>query len=383
MKVLHVIPSVSTRSGGPAEAIIPMCRALHESGVEVLLATTNSGVEIEPSDGPVSYRGVATAFFPTQWLDSFKFSKPMSTWLNQNVRSFDVVHIHAVFNHACVAAANACRKQRVPYVIRPLGSLDPWSMKQKRFRKQLFWRLMGRAMLKGAAAVHYTTPAEQEAVEHSLGLNHGIVVPLGIDTTVSSSSSELPVQTGNPYVLVLSRLHPKKGLDVLIDAFLNVIEDARFEDWRLILTGDGPKDYVKLLRQKVSSRNAQELVSFTGWLEGGEKQSVLSAASLLALPSFQENFGLCVVEALANGVPVLISPAVNLAPEVHSASAGWISEVNRAALEAALREALGDKAERIKRGTAGKVLSRSYSWDQVAEQWKGFYSTIMVNQNGQ
>jgi glycosyltransferase involved in cell wall biosynthesis len=383
MRVLHVIPSVSDRSGGPATAIVPMCRALSESGIEVLLATTNSGLEMEVPDGPVDFRGVSTAFFPAQFLESFKFSKPMSAWLNKNVGSFDVVHIHAVFNHACVAAANACRKQRVPYVVRPLGTLDPWSMKQKRFRKQLFWRFTGRAMLHGAAAVHYTTAAEKEAAEHSLGLNHGIVVPLGIDPEMSDLSSQLPEVTGHPYVLVLSRLHPKKGLDVLIDAFLNVVDDTRFEHWRLVLAGDGSKNYVKMLRQRVFSKNAHELVSFTGWLEGEEKKSLLRRASLLALPSFQENFALCVVEALANGVPVLISPHVNLAAEVRSASAGWISEVNRSALETALREALEDPAERFKRGSAGKLLCQSFSWDQVAAQWKNLYSTLVVNTNQQ
>lgn len=379
MRVLHVIPSIDSRSGGPAEAIIPMCRALQKVGIEVLLATTNAGLGVKVSDLPVSHRGVSTTFFPAQWGDSFKFSRPMSTWLNENVGRFEVVHIHAVFNHACLAAAKACRKQGVPYVIRPLGSLDPWSMKQKRFRKQVFWQLSGRAMLEGAAAVHYTSRAEQEAVEHSLGLNHGIVVPLGVDSEMEKSSRELPMLVGSPYVLVLSRLHPKKALDVLIDAFLTVVDERRFANWRLVVAGDGPSEYVRSLREKVSEKNAGEIVIFTGWLEGVEKKNMLSSASLLALPSYQENFGLCVMEALASGVPVLISPEVNLAAEVRTASAGWISAVNRPALETALREALGDEGERARRGRLGRVLSRSFSWDKVAAHWKTLYSSIALD----
>lgn len=376
MKVLQVIPSIDSRSGGPAEAIFPMCRALQKIGIEVQLATTNSGLDAKVSDMPVSHRGVSTNFFPAQWGDSFKFSRPMSTWLDENVRRFEVVHIHAVFNHACMAAANACRKHGVPYVIRPLGSLDPWSMKQKRFRKQVFWLVSGRSMMQSAAAVHYTTTAEQKAVEHSLGLNHGVVVPLGIDTEGENSPGDIRLSSQHPYVLVLSRLHPKKALDVLIDAFLTVAEDPVLTNWRLVLAGDGPSEYVKSLHQKVSAKKGEELVIFNGWLEGAEKKSILSRASLLALPSYQENFGLCVMEALAFGVPVLISPQVNLAEQVRTASAGWITAVTRPALERTLREALGDEHERAKRGQRGKILSQSFSWDNVAAQWKALYSSI-------
>jgi glycosyltransferase involved in cell wall biosynthesis len=377
MKVLHVIPSVSTRSGGPAEAIIPLCRALQETGIDVLLATTDSGSDIEFSETPINHKDVRTIFFPAQFGDSFKFSRPMSTWLNENVGRFDIVHIHAIFNHACVAAANACRKQRVPYVIRPLGSLDPWSMKQKRFRKQVFWHVTGRTMMQDAAAVHYTTRAEQEAVERSLGLNNGVVVPLGIEEQISDSSMNGDhLLISQPYILVLSRLHPKKALDVLIDAFLVVVGDSRFDNWRLVLAGEGPTDYVNLLRQKVDTENAQERVVFTGWLEGPRKRQILQRASLLALISFQENFGVCVMEALSCSVPVIVSPQVNLATEIQTSRAGWVAEVEREAIAKTLRDALSSNEDRLLRGRAGKLLSQQYSWPEIARQLVSVYSTV-------
>src|ERR1044072_8419273 len=231
MKVLHVIPSVSERSGGPGQAIIPMCRSLLEQGTEVVIATTDAGVRTPITVGDVAiYKGVRTVFFPTQWGDSFKYSKPLALWLDANVKTFDVVHIHAVFNHACIAAARACRGHGVPYVVRPLGTLDPWSMKQKPLRKFLFWQLAGKPMLRNAAAVHYTASAEQAAAEGSLELNHGRVIPLGVDIDLEQhvNGSELISRHLNqlgehPYVLVLSRLHPKKGLDVFVDAFAGLV----------------------------------------------------------------------------------------------------------------------------------------------------------------
>jgi len=390
VKVLHVIPSVSDRSGGPAQAIFPMCRALLTRGLDVTIATTNHGVpngDLVSSNGAVrelnsahGYRGISTNFFPVQWGDGFKYSRPLAIWLDANVKNFNVVHIHAVFNHASLAAARACLKHRIPYVIRPLGTLDPWSMKQKPVRKKLFWVLVGRKMLLEASAIHYTAQAELSAAEGLLGLTRGKVVPLGIDGSdflVQDQISGDSLGFAHPYVLVLSRLHPKKGLDVLIQAFLEVSKSGRFPEWRLVIAGDGDEDYVDSLRQMVTDRVGNGSVIFRGWLEGQEKTSVLRNASLLALPSRQENFGLCVLEALSQGVPVIVSPEVNLAKDIDAAGAGWISTVDVSALEKCLADALSNEEERVKRGCAGKSFSRSFEWNKIAESLESMYMSVV------
>ena len=265
MRVLHVIPSVSERSGGPATAIIPMCRALMREGIEVLLVTTDAG--LPGINGDVfEYKGVPARFFHSQLGESFKYSRPMASWLNANIRNFGLAHIHAVFNHSSVAAARACRDAGVPYVIRPLGTLDPWSMTQKSLRKRLFWQVSGKAMLQRAAAVHYTSEAEKLSTEGLLSLNHGKVIALGIETSTASDSvaDHFPELARDPYVLVLSRLHPKKGLDVLIDAFQSLGE--KFSRWRLVLAGDGPSEYVSKLKSKVKET---EFCSRVGWKASG------------------------------------------------------------------------------------------------------------------
>jgi glycosyltransferase involved in cell wall biosynthesis len=396
VRILHVIPSVSDRSGGPAQAIFPMCRALLTRGLDVTITTTNHGESDQFANDSLvstngnkngqlntarSYRGVSTYFFPVQWGDGFKYSRPLAAWLNANVKSFDVVHIHAVFNHACIAAARACRKQGVPYVIRPLGTLDPWSMKQKPLRKKLFWALEGKKMLHEAGAIHYTAQAERSAAERLLGLRRGKVVPLGIDGSdlpVHNQTSAGPFGEPNPYVLVLSRLHPKKGLDILIEAFLDLRKRERFSEWRLVIAGDGDEDYLDSLKQMVTDMGGNEFVIFRGWLEGQEKNSVLSNASLLTLPSRQENFGLCVLEALSRGVPVIVSPEVNLAKDIDTARAGWISAVDVSALVKCLAEALSNEEERIKRGCAGKSFSRNFEWNKIAEGLESMYVSVVA-----
>ncbi|HEY4423690.1 MAG TPA: glycosyltransferase [Pyrinomonadaceae bacterium] len=368
MKILHVIPSVSERSGGPATAIVPMCRALMRQGVEVQLVSTTEGLAEKPD--VAEYKGVPAMFFPSQLGASFKYSRPLATWLSANVKNFDLAHIHAVFNHSSVAASQACRKAGVPYVIRPLGTLDPWSMTQKSLRKGLFWQFSGKAMLRGASAVHYTSEAEKLSTERHLNLNHGKVISLGIDAHNSNSNGRM---FSEPYVLVLSRLHPKKAVDILIEAFQSLIQSEKFARWRLVIAGDGPPDYVSKLKAQVA---ATDRVVFTGWLDENKKHEVLGGASLLALPSHQENFGLCVMEALSHSVPVLVSPNVNLATEIVSANAGWISAIDKDALATRLTEALSDADELVKRGRAGKQLSQKYSWENAARELIKLYDTI-------
>jgi glycosyltransferase involved in cell wall biosynthesis len=343
-----------------------MCRALMQQGIEVLLLSTAEHEAVQ------EYKGVPAIFFSPQLPGSFKYSRPLSSWLNSNIKNFDLAHVHAVFNHSSVAASHACRNAGVPYIIRPLGTLDPWSMAQKPVRKRLFWHVSGKGMLHRAAAVHYTSEIEKLSTERLLGLNHGKVVALGIEANNSNGNhaSLFP----QPYVLVLSRLHPKKGLDVLIEAFLSLSE--RFAHWRLVLAGDGPSDYV--LKLKAAASAQPDRIVFAGWLDEETKHVALSGASLLALPSYQENFGLCVMEALSHSVPVLISPNVNLAAEVVSANAGWIAAIDKNALAARLSEALSDEDELLKRGRAGRQLSQKYSWENAASALVALYKELLT-----
>jgi glycosyltransferase involved in cell wall biosynthesis len=366
LKILHVIPAVAARYGGPSQAIFQMCRALGTSGVEVLVATTDSD---GPGRLPVetsrisSYQDVDTIFFPVRFTEKFSYSPKLARWLDETTPSFDLVHIHAIFSHPSLAAAIACQKLGVPYVVRPLGSLDPWSLRQKPWRKQAMWQMSVKRMLQRAAAIHYTSGDERQLAEGPLGLTNGVVIPLGVDLPAAPNQHR---QTG-PYVLVLSRLHPKKNLEALIEAFGETTDDERFSDWRLVIAGDGESDYVNKLKMACSNSSARQRIVFAGWVSGAERENLLSGAELLALPSRQENFGLCVAEALAHAVPVIISDRVNFADHVRAAGAGWVTSLEPDSISAALQAAMCDPAERIRRGEAGRQLvTENFSWRKVA-----------------
>ena len=388
LKVLHVIPAVAPRYGGPSRVIFEMCRSIQQKGTEVLVATTDAdGAGHLPVEAgaAIAYQRVPTIFFKRQLSEVFGYSFSLARWLNDNVKNFDVVHIHAVFSHPCLAAARACRRSEVPYIVRPLGSLDPWSMRQKPHRKKLMWHLSAGRMLSEAAAVHYTTGEEQQLAEASLGLTHGVVIPLGIEmgmtedaTGAESFRRNHPSLDSNPYILTLSRLHPKKNIESLLEAFLALVKKSEFETWRLVIAGDGETEYIASLKRLTQVLGGNGKVLLTGWLGGAHKAAALREAALLALTSRQENFGLCVVEALACGVPVVVSDRVNLATEIENAGAGWVTTLEKTNLERVLAEALCDEGERRRRGLAGlDLVERQFSWSKVADELNLLYRSVV------
>jgi len=252
-------------------------------------------------------------------------------------------------------------------------------MRQKPLRKRLMWHLGIKRMLDRARAIHYTTYEEQRLAEDSLGLSRGITIPLGVDEEILQPC-ETRDPNATPYVLVLARLHPKKGLEDFIDVFLSATAAGDLRGWRLLLAGNGEPEYVTALERLVQARDATDRVIFTGWLDGEQKRTTLKGAGLVALPSRQENFGLAVAEALASCVPVLISTEVNLAEEVRAAGAGWVTSLDRPSQVATLTEALRAPAERFRRGAAGqKLVAERFTWGQVGRQLLELYEEITAS----
>jgi glycosyltransferase involved in cell wall biosynthesis len=255
-------------------------------------------------------------------------------------------------------------------------------MRQKAWRKRLLWRVAAEGMLRGAAAVHYTTHEERRLAESSLSLQGGVVIPLGIDlrslqeaTAAAHFHQHHPSLGEHPYVLALSRIHPKKNIELLLGVFLSLVEQPELAHWRLVIAGDGEADYVASLQALVRQRNGSDKVFFTGWLGGIEKRAALQGASLFALPSRQENFGIAVVESLACGVPAIVSEHVNLAPEILRRNAGWVTALDASEFSRTLAEALSDEGERQRRGRAGRdFVAQRFSWEALAMELNNLYA---------
>lgn len=382
-RVLHVIPAVAPRYGGPSVATFGMCHALDACGIETVIATTDADGDdrLHVETGSLQkHRGVSTIFFPRVFSESFKWSGSLASWLQANVSAFDLVHVHAVFSHSSIAAGRACRRAGVPYIVRPLGTLDPWSLGHHRLRKRVLMKLGTGELLRRASILHYTSDAERALAEQALPwLPHGVVVPLGIDDECFVAPAVFPSEA-SPYVLALSRLHPKKGLELLVEAFHALAGETAWRGWSLVIAGDGDRSYVSRLERLAESGPARDCITFRGWVGGADRLRLLGDARLFALPSHQENFGLAVAEAMAAGVPVMISPEVNLAADVEAHGAGWLVARNRDAWIEALRTVLGDSQEIERRGRLARNLAEQFRWPAVGRDLAVMYDAVVRRQ---
>lgn len=379
MRILHVIPSVAARYGGPSQAVVDMAKVSLAQNHDVLIATTDADGSHRlnvPVGAPTGWSDVRAIFFRRQWSEAFKYSRPLARWLRQHVADFDVVHIHAVFSHSCVAAGRACRRAGTPYVVRPLGTLDPWSLGQKPLRKKLMWAFAGKRLLLEAAAVQYTSERERRRSEAALGLSGGQVVPLGVSFASDVALEPEAAVTESKTVLYLGRLHPKKNIDVLIDAFVQATNaNPELAGHRLVIAGGGEGTYPRYLQQQ-ASKAAHLDITFPGWLTGPAKTHALRNATLFALLSSQENFGLAAVEAMRCGVPIIVSNQVDLADEVSRWRAGWVCEPSAERIAAALAAALGDERDRRLRGERARELAAQYSWSNVGGLLSALYQSV-------
>lgn len=375
MRVLHVIPGVAAKYGGPSKAVIDMCRSLIHEAVDVTLISTdangNGRLDV-PLLQLTSFCGIRTIFFPRQGsCETFKLSMPMSRWLRKNVRNYDVVHIHSLFSHSSMAAARVCRFARVPYVLRPLGSLTEWAMRQKSVRKRLFMGMIGRRLLRGASAVHYTSLDEKEQSERILDARNGVVLPLGFERVEIECSNRIESRL----LLILGRLHPVKGLEQFIDAFADVVSESPFSDWQALIAGDGEPSYVSELKRCVEARDKSSVIGFAGWVEGEAKDDLFRRAAVLVSTSQLESFGITIVEAMSRAIPVLVSRRVALAKGIADAEAGWVYDGTSADLRRVLRACLQSK-DRERRGENAMAFSRRFSWEAITPLLLALYTSL-------
>lgn len=352
-----------------------MARALSKLGIEVEIATTDAGGGSRlavPLGKKTALEGLPIYYFRHSLGESLKYSRDFGAWIDDQVRAYDLVHIHAVFSFLAVRTGQSASASSVPYVVRPMGALDPWSLSQHRLRKKCFLWAFARELLRKAAAIHYTTNSERRKAELALGLTHGAVIPLGV-----TPPSFRHTNSSARYLLALGRLHPKKRFDVLLKAFSRVASLEKLKEWQLYIAGAGDPGYTNQLKE-FATRECAGRVQFLGWVEGEEKADLLCRAGLLVLPSSQENFGISAAEAMSAGVPVLLSREVDIWDDVLRSKAGWVTEGTSEAIAAALEEVLQSEAELRRRGDAARSLALDrFSWDAVGHGLLKLYSGIL------
>jgi glycosyltransferase involved in cell wall biosynthesis len=388
MKILYVIAGVPPLSGGPTTALFGMVRALRALGIEVEVATTDADISGNlpvPIGRKIVEQNVPIYYFRCPTLRKYGCSPALTRWLRAHIREYNLVHIHDVFAHPTLPAAASARKAAVPYIIRPCGQLDPWSLRKNSFLKRTFLALAGQRILQHAAAIHATSEPEKASIEQ-LGINVPVVtIPLGIEALPESDSSlkglfreRHPELGDRKVILFLSRIDPKKGLDLLLTA-LQKIEEKR-DDFVLVLVGSGAPSFEGQVRSSVIDLGLDGLVIFAGFLDGQMKQAALYDADLFVLPSYDENFGIAVVEAMAMGLPVLISDQVGIHRDVQEYEAGLVTRCNAGEIAEALSTLLDDESLRHRMGENGRrLVQEKFTWSQVGHELLKLYRSILAS----
>ncbi|MDM9379336.1 hormogonium polysaccharide biosynthesis glycosyltransferase HpsP [Chlorogloeopsis sp. ULAP01] len=392
MRILQIVPSISLIYGGPSQMILGLAPALAQEGVEITILTTNSNGDRAqkpldvPLNTPIKQDGYEIIYFRSAPFRRYKFSLDLLKWLNFHAHKFDLAHIHALFSPISSVAAAICRRQKLPYILRPLGTLDPADLSKKRQLKQLYALILEGKNIAGAAAMHFTSVQEAKISERFGVTTRDLVIPLGVIPPQEEGErgnmvrSQFAIPANVPLVLFMSRIDPKKGLNLLIPALEKLVAEGL--NFHFVLAGTNPQDpgYEEKIKSQIYNSCLRSHTTITGFVTGELKSALLQAADIFVLPSYYENFGIAVAEAMAAGTPVIISDQVHICQDVQQSESGWVSKLEMPALTELLRIALQNPCECQRRGLrAQEYALQHYSWDVIARQMIEAYKNILVS----
>ncbi len=387
MNILHVIATLAARSGGPAKACVEMTRALAKRGHTVTIITTNQGgtLEMNVPEGVSEISGaVEIKCYPSHFPRFWKTSLPMAKALGKMIQEVDIVHIHSLYLFHNMVAGHYCRKYNIPYIIRPHGTLDPLFYSRHRYRKFLMEVLFENRNIKNADAIHFTAEEERVLAEQFTFGTPGVIAPNGLDINAYENAPEngrfrsLYPETGDKkIILFFGRINFIKGLDILTKAFAQIAR-AR-DDVHLVIAGPDNEGYSKNVKKWLNEEGVLEKVTFTGMLRGEMSLAAMNDAEMFTLPSYSENFGISAVEAMACGLPVVISDRIKIWREIKSDGAGIICPCDPARFAEAMTDLLDHPEKAIMMGRKGIASVRKrYQWSNVAATIEDIYKSIIV-----
>jgi glycosyltransferase involved in cell wall biosynthesis len=368
--------------GGAVTAALGMAEALSKAGVAVRLAATDHG-HPEPAPAGVDLRLFRCRFAPWRWAPA------MGRWLAREASWADVAHLHTVWTYPTRAAARACWRHGVPYVLRPAGMLEEWSMGRHPWKKALYARLVEAGTIHRASALHWTSEQERERSARWIGAGRpDLVVPLGLPASAyedlpppESFGQRFPALRGRRVLLFLGRVHPKKQPEVAIGA-LSLVRRV-VPNTVLAIAGPAERRYLDALAAMAEAQGLAGAVHFLGMLRGREVQEAYAGASAFLLPSLQENFGLAAAEAMAAGCPVVVSPQVALAPLVSAHGAGRVTEASATAVADAVLGLLQNEPSRRAAGDRARALIlQRFTWPAVAQELIRAYERVLARGAG-
>ncbi|MEM1330295.1 MAG: glycosyltransferase [Planctomycetota bacterium] len=388
MNVLHYCSSLRLELGGVARAVLDLAVRTAERGHRVVIASPEA--QDVPAEWPRSAEGgervpsLVELPAPAARLGRFTGAQ-MAECLTPLISAADIVHLHTPWDLSNLSLAGRCVRSGTPYVVSAHGMLDDWSMAQRSLKKRVFHFLFARRLLERSAFVHCTAQAEFDQARKWFGSGRGEVAPLLFDL---APFRELPgpglaegayglAAGGPPIVLFLSRLHYKKGPDVMLDA-AGLLRDRGIEALT-VFAGTGEPDYERQLRAQAKRLGlGEDRVRFVGMVSGDEKVSLYERAQVFALPTSQENFGFVFPEALACNTPVITTRGVDTWPELEGSGGSVIVERSPEAFADAIAQLLTDADRAVAMGRSGRAwVMKTFDADAIGARYESLYQSAI------
>lgn len=375
LNILFVLPSYAVKWGGPARVVHDICSGLSSSFQFCILTTANN-----PTDEilPVP-PGVEFVSFTTQkpisnlWKS---FSPEIDDWLEENIRRFDLVHIHEMWHYSQFVATRKAQKYRIPYLVSPHGELDKWRINHKLLRKKIFSAIFQKKMLTNASLVHALTGFERESIfeftDHKAKVT---IIPNSI-TNPPGLNGHGPMHP-RKYILFLGRIQKVKGCYELLKAYS---QWNGKQDYDLVFAGPFEDEkYAKLLTDWVTENNLGDKVHFKGLVSGAAKEAILHEASLFVLSSFSEGFPVSVLEAMQAGCPVIISTFTGIHDLMLEHGAAILCQPEPVSIKAALDEFYKSSPGQVKQmaENAKTLFSEYFSMDRVMQHYQEVYHSLV------
>lgn len=379
MKVLHVIPGVSIKRGGPSSVISGLTEELSLRGIEVEVFAVSEKGDMSHISNVTDVRLFPEGFLAKVWTG---YSDRLAKTLMTEASNFDLIHIHEIWHYPHFAAYKAAKHHDKPFVVTIHGTLDSWCLDHKALRKKLYSALFQKNILKRADGIHAMTENEVEVIARFVDHKRIFCISNGIDPDEfdhlpdrSFLETRYPELKDKKVILFMGRIHPKKGLDLLAKVF-SAAAQAR-DDIHLMIAGPDEGGYAAEIVELLKSGKVLNRVTFTGMLEGHARLEALSRADIFVLPSYSEGFSMSILEAMTCKLPVIITKECNF-DEVEEAGAGLLIESCEDSLWKALISLLDNSKICLEMGTRGRnLVLEKFTWDKIADQMLRIYKDIL------
>lgn len=380
MKIVHLVENMDDSYGGPARSIPLLCKYLNGLGIQTLILSVK--LHASEHNHVIEQNDLQWESFDFDYSKKLRVSKKFRNRVEGLAKEEGTIfHVHNSWNYVPYLANSIRKKYSIPLVISVRGSMYPWSLKQRKWVKRLAWNFFQRKALEDASVIHATEENEAKALRE-LGIKNKIsIVPNGVELSFSKIKRNeaiklLGLKKNVRYVLFLSRIHPKKGVEYLIESFSKLTDE--FPNWELLIVGPvGDQKYYHELTRKVTTNGLSEKIHFLGSIEGEKKRAVFSASEIFVLPSHTENFGIVIAEALVYNLPVITTTGTPW-KEIEEYKSGWYIKLDQEKLTIALSEAMSKDEKRLtKIGENSNKFIKNYSWEIQAKKMLEVYECIL------